>query len=238
MPGVRARGRGAPQGLTGRGSRAANRAAALEHALASPGRPLDQPMRDFVEPRLGRSLGQVRVHEGPLATAAAITVGARAFTVGRDIVFGAGEYAPSTASGRKLLAHELAHVVQQTGADRVPVRAAGIDVTTSPRMVRRLATTDCDSKAGLVTNAVSQAQSNIAAVLPQLSARPLSADTQNALWIYFRASPDETAATVSADIGNLQPIVCFEHRVVRVPASSAYVSNPDVSLVRANRTTD
>jgi hypothetical protein len=174
--------------------------AALEHALASPGRPLDQPARDFVGPRLGRSLGQVRVHEGPLATAAALAVGARAFTVGRDIVFGAGEYAPSTASGRKLLAHELAHVVQQTGANRLPVGAAGIDVTTSPRMVRRLATTDCDSKAGLVTNAVSQAQSNIAAVLPQLAARPLSADTQNALLIYFRASSDETAATVSANL--------------------------------------
>jgi hypothetical protein len=173
---------------------------ALEHALASSGRPLDQPTRDFVEPRLGRSVGQVRVHEGPLATAAAIAVGARAFTVGRDIVFGAGEYAPSTASGRKLLAHELAHVVQQTGADRLPVAVAGIDVTTSPRMVRRLATTDCDSNAGLVTNAVSQAQSHIAAVLPQLSARPLSADTQNALWIYFRDSSADTAATVSANL--------------------------------------
>lgn len=78
-----------------------------------PGRPLDAETRAFMEPRFGRDFGHVRVHADERAAASARAVNARAYTVGRDIVFGAGQYAPGAAAGRQLLAHELTHTVQQ-----------------------------------------------------------------------------------------------------------------------------
>ena len=76
---------------------------------------LDSSTRHFMEGRFGRDLGAVRVHSGPRAAAAADALGARAFTVGRDIFFNAGQYQPQASTGRHLLAHELTHTVQQTG---------------------------------------------------------------------------------------------------------------------------
>lgn len=78
-----------------------------------PGRPLDASAREFFEPRFGADLGGVRVHTGPEASAAAREVRALAFTVGRDVVFGAEQYHPESNDGRRLLAHELTHVMQQ-----------------------------------------------------------------------------------------------------------------------------
>jgi uncharacterized protein DUF4157 len=77
------------------------------------GQPLDPALRHFFEPRLGQDFTGVKVHTDGAAAEAAQAISARAFTVGRDIVFGAGEWTPETPSGRHLLAHELAHVVQQ-----------------------------------------------------------------------------------------------------------------------------
>lgn len=77
------------------------------------GRRLDEGDREFMEARFGHDFSQVRVHAGPAARDAAAAVNARAYTLGRDIVFGAGEYAPGTDRGRRLLAHELTHVLQQ-----------------------------------------------------------------------------------------------------------------------------
>lgn len=72
--------------------------------------------RARVEPLLGDSFADVRVHDGPAADALAGSVAARAFTTGRDLFFARGEYRPGTSGGDNLLAHELAHVVQQRGA--------------------------------------------------------------------------------------------------------------------------
>jgi hypothetical protein len=77
------------------------------------GRPLDGTTRAFFEHRLGHDFGGVRVHTGSRAAESARAVGAQAYTVGRDIVFGEGKHAPEQREGRRLLAHELAHVVQQ-----------------------------------------------------------------------------------------------------------------------------
>ncbi|HYL18167.1 MAG TPA: DUF4157 domain-containing protein [Burkholderiales bacterium] len=85
----------------------------VHEVLGDPGKPLDTATRAFMEDRLGYDLSQVRIHTGGSAAASALAVNARAFTVGRDVFFGAGEYAPSTASGRRLIAHEMAHVAQQ-----------------------------------------------------------------------------------------------------------------------------
>jgi Domain of unknown function (DUF4157) len=85
----------------------------VHDVLRSPGRPLDAETRGFMEPRFGQDFGHVRVHTGDRAAEAASAIDARAFTSHRSVVFGAGEYAPQTQSGRRLLAHELTHVVQQ-----------------------------------------------------------------------------------------------------------------------------
>ena len=77
------------------------------------GRPLDERIRASMEPLLSVDLGRVRTHTGSLAEASAASVNALAYTVGHEIVFGAGQFAPDTYSGRWLLGHELAHVVQQ-----------------------------------------------------------------------------------------------------------------------------
>ncbi len=81
--------------------------------LQSPGRSLDPATRAFLEQRMEHNFGAVRVHSDGRADDAARAVDARAFTLGQDIVFGRGEYRPGTTEGTRLLAHELAHVVQQ-----------------------------------------------------------------------------------------------------------------------------
>jgi hypothetical protein len=82
--------------------------------LDSPGQRLDAGTRGFMESRFGRDFGDVRVHSDSVAAESAGAVGARAYTVGETIVFGDGEYRPGADSGRRLLAHELSHVVQQS----------------------------------------------------------------------------------------------------------------------------
>lgn len=79
------------------------------------GQPLPEPLRAFLEPRFGRSFADIRVHAGPEAAKLARAANARAFTVGKHIVFGAGEYRPGIEQGRRLIAHELTHVLQQRG---------------------------------------------------------------------------------------------------------------------------
>lgn len=82
------------------------------------GDPLPEPVRTFFAPRFGLGLEQVRLHAGADAEARSHQLGASAFTQGSGIYFGRGQLAPETSAGRRLLAHELAHVVQQTPGDR------------------------------------------------------------------------------------------------------------------------
>jgi hypothetical protein len=79
------------------------------------GQPLAPTVRAQLEPRFGRDFSAVRVHTDSSAASAAQAVNAAAFTVGSNIVFGLGRYSPATPRGKALLAHELTHVVQQTG---------------------------------------------------------------------------------------------------------------------------
>ena len=83
-------------------------------SLRGGGQPLPRSVRSFFEPRFGHDFSQVRVHTDARAAEMAKAVNARAYTTGRNVVFGAGQYAPRTVAGKKLLAHELTHVVQQT----------------------------------------------------------------------------------------------------------------------------
>ena len=78
-----------------------------------PAAPLESPIRGFMESKFRADFGNVRIHTGPAAADLCAALQARAFTWGRDIVFGGEQYAPMTEVGRQLLAHELAHVLQQ-----------------------------------------------------------------------------------------------------------------------------
>lgn len=89
----------------------------VEQVLRSPGRPLDAATSDFFGPRFGHDFSRVRIHTDAQAATSARRINARAYTAGRAIVFGPGQYQPATHAGRRLLAHELTHVVQQGGAD-------------------------------------------------------------------------------------------------------------------------
>jgi len=94
----------------------------VHEVMGSPSQPLDPATRDFMEPRFGYDFSRVRVHSGTFAEQSTRDVNAKAYTVGHDIVFGAGQYMPGTRHGAQLLAHELAHVVQQQGIAQFPVR--------------------------------------------------------------------------------------------------------------------
>ena len=98
---------------------------AVGDALSSSGRPIEPSVRAVTEARFGHDLGAVRIYEGPAAAAAARWVGALAFTLGHHIVFDEGQYRPSVGEGRRLLAHELTHVMQQSGAARPALQAQG-----------------------------------------------------------------------------------------------------------------
>lgn len=87
----------------------------VEGVVGSAGSPLDTGTREFMESRFGKDFSGVRVHTGTEAAHSARSVHALAYTVGNHIVFGASQFAPATSAGRRLLAHELTHVVQQNG---------------------------------------------------------------------------------------------------------------------------
>jgi hypothetical protein len=97
-------------------------------ALNSPGQPLDAKTRELMEPRFGHDFSKVRVHKDAKAAESVRAVNALAYTVGRDVVFGVGQYKPETSEGRKLMTHELTHVVQQSELFSTP----GNDLTASP----------------------------------------------------------------------------------------------------------
>ena len=101
---------------------------------ADAGEPLHRGTRALMEPRFGADFSRVRVHTDSRAAQSARSVNALAYTIGRDIVFGAGQYAPQTSTGQKLLAHELTHFIQQSSAAFQPVlqRACSTDPECAP----------------------------------------------------------------------------------------------------------
>jgi predicted deacylase len=102
------------------------------------GQPLDRAARAFFEPRFEVDFAKVRIHDGTRAVKSARALGALAYTVGRDIVFAAGQYAPTTTQGRRLLAHELTHVVQQTGGAALVHERADGRIARTPIDLQRL----------------------------------------------------------------------------------------------------
>ncbi len=95
---------------------------AAQEVLRSAGQTLDPASRNFLEPRFGADFGDVRVHTDSKAAESAAAVNALAYTVGRQIVFAQNQYSPHSTAGRRLLAHELVHVLQQNENPALPVQ--------------------------------------------------------------------------------------------------------------------
>jgi len=87
--------------------------AIVHEVLGSPGQPLDPTARAFMEPRFGHDFSRIRIHNDLRATESAQAIDAVAYTLGEHIVFAAGQYAPNTSDGKRLLSHELTHSMQQ-----------------------------------------------------------------------------------------------------------------------------
>lgn len=94
--------------------------ASVHAVLRSAGQPLDKSTRAYFEPRFGYDLSRVRIHSDRQSAESARNVDALAYTVGSHVVFGAGQFAPASHRGRELLAHELAHTIQQRSANAAP----------------------------------------------------------------------------------------------------------------------
>ena len=125
----------------------------VHDALDSPGQPLDSATRSLMEPRFGRDLGGVRIHTGGRAAESAQAVRAQAYTVGEDVFFGPGRYNPQSSEGKRLLAHELSHTVQQSGGgkgSRLSEAAVAVQRDPVPQSTGKAAsqgtTTDTDTK--------------------------------------------------------------------------------------------
>src|SRR5271169_3269117 len=120
----------------------------VRNALAAPGQVLDPPIRAFMGARFNHDFSAVRVHADASAADSARAIEARAFAVGNHIVFGAGEYAPRTPSGRWVLAHELAHMQQQRDASDVGELAIGAPASGAEAEANRAAQAVAGGTAG------------------------------------------------------------------------------------------
>jgi hypothetical protein len=94
----------------------------VHEVLRSPGRSLDSDTREFMESRIGHDFSQVRIHTDDRAAKSAKSLNALAYIAGSDVVFGATQYAPQTSSGKRLIAHELAHTIQQQHTQAVNIQ--------------------------------------------------------------------------------------------------------------------
>src|SRR5437870_11070325 len=104
----------------------------IHEVLRSSGQRLDRETRAFFEPRFGHDFSQVRVHTDAKAAESARAVNALAYTVGRNVVFGAGQFAPQTSIGKSLLAHELTHTIQQSQNEQKGVSKANLVLMRDP----------------------------------------------------------------------------------------------------------
>jgi hypothetical protein len=141
----------------------------VHEVMRSSGRPLDDATRAFMEPRFGHDFSQVRIHTDSKAADSARAVNALAYTVGRNLVFGEGQYEPNSSAGRRLMAHELAHVVQQQGS--------GTEVTPQTRLEMDHPKDAAEQEADALANRITAAPSAGTTLSTPDSFRPVRAGT-------------------------------------------------------------
>ncbi len=171
------------------------------NALRGGGQPLSDSARAFFEPRFGYDFSQVRVHTDSKASGSAGALNALAYTVGRDVVFGEGQYAPATVQGKRLIAHELAHVVQQGSAaqqkqtKQVPSHPAEQFVLSQSHLKRTPSNRSALSSPGLVQKKANGRSLPVPtwSQLPNYAQTDLAAKGYNANW--FDLNGDEIHLT-------------------------------------------
>ncbi len=147
----------------------------VDQTLASPGTPLEPSLRQDMEQRFGHDFSRVRVHSGATADRSARDVNAHAYTVGHNIVFGPGQFAPTTYQGRRLVSHELTHVVQQSIEDgflgRQPQK-----ISSTPRVTAMLQRQPADPSAELAQSrrALEDAKRVAADLVEEVRGKPIN----------------------------------------------------------------
>ncbi len=199
----------------------------VSRGVSGGGRALDDSTRGFMESRFGQDFGHVRVHTGHAAADSARSINALAYTVGGDIVFGNGQYAPDTGAGRRILAHELAHTVQQAYS-RPAVRrqedvatpvagggAAAVSHTFAAQGVNIILRPSCASVAGfsfaIVEAAVRDALDKI------FNTACIEETHRKAIQANLRKNGFEFRAADSANLDN--PGACAEGTGFNIPAN-------------------
>ncbi len=244
------RGQGIPvlrRATSGSASPAAASAPPIVHrVLRSPGQPLDRQARAFMEPRFGRDFSHIRVHTDAAAAESAHSVGALAYAAGHHIAFNAGAFNPSTDAGRNLLAHELAHTVQQAGAtslESATLRRRRIpDSSSVDALVQPGATDQVAHKAGLLRlirdawnemddpTRQSVSVALISHITISLESHPgflQSNDDWNLQWVVVRlsgAGAGAATAELARGVGN--PFVRLTHAAPAVAIAPTTVGGP------------
>ena len=171
-------------------------------ALLGGGQPLSRSLRAFFEPRFGCDLSRVRLHTDTQAAHAANEVQARAFTIGTDLMFARGQLSPGTAEGKRLLAHELTHVLQQTGGQTIgypgtEVRASRSDATLQRFSEKACLNTicglnQCKQIGAALALAIQYVETSIAA----MEEKKLSGQTRQAMRWFFQLDDDSQNAYI------------------------------------------
>jgi hypothetical protein len=214
-------------------------------SLAGSGSPLDPTTRASFEHRLGHDFSKVRIHADASAAESARAADALAYTVGHNVVFGAGQYRPATSEGRRLLAHELTHVVQQAGGSsrhaRAYVTASVVQRQAGPAAPGRAAApapaygrscspgvaNPCQSarctpaQTSMMPGALGQAMRYVNTAIGALGARGLSSSTRATLRWYFASDSEETATAVRA---RLQ---CIRGAIADTQSNNRFGCHPD-----------
>jgi hypothetical protein len=159
------------------------------------GQPLDAAVRAGMERALGADLSEVRVHADGAAAISAQAVQAHAYTVGNDVVFGAGQYQPGSATGQRTLAHELTHVVQQrSGPVSGTPTGEGISVSNPSDPFERAAEANADRvMAGVPSDALAPVTGPGASPVQRETApgEPEEEEPVQGLWVQREDAPEE-----------------------------------------------
>jgi hypothetical protein len=183
----------------------------VHEVLRGAGRPLDEGTRMFMESRLGQDFSRVRVHTDARAAESAQAVNALAYTVGKDVVFGTGQYVPSTKEGQRLVAHELTHVQQQSCASTSPSRSS---------LKIRPSNTPNESEAALVSDSLSRPPYSVSALQNLNSTRPSPATLNGSLYTITTSSiaiQREEVCEPDSEPGGNEVIYDYENQVCRLP---------------------
>lgn len=204
----------------GKNTPAGNQAAipdSIHHTLRTPGERLPQSTRSFFEPRFGHDFGQVRVHRDATAARSASEVNAHAYTVGNHVVFGSGKFAPENPAGRELIAHELAHVVQQSSAtgellQRAITQQGALTIRIDYSSICTVAVTD---RANRIVSLVTTLAGAAPAAAQNTAIRALAASEQ--YWLMFALKLLNDNITLA---GSLDRAVAVQRLITQAPRSS------------------